>query len=161
TPLERHPERRSPYTLAKLEQENLVRARAMADGWHWAIVRPGLVYGPDRAWFHHLGIQLSATRWIGLERQGLLPLCHVTSCADAIGRARETDSASGQTFNLVDSDLPTREHYLAMLAERGNARTSVHFLSWKALDRLARGLDWINRRLLLGRAPMPGLFVPA
>ena len=100
-----------PYIAAKRRQEDLIQKHFEDRA---TILRPGLVYGPERTWFHHLGMQ-RGTRWIILAGRGLLPIVHVASCA----RAAVLSAATGigaETLNLIDDNLPTRSAYAEKLA---------------------------------------------
>lgn len=113
TPLEHHPERRDLYSQAKLRQEKLFREYQARAGFPLVVIRPGVIYGPR-------GSRISAR--VGLELMGmflylggtnLLPLTYVDNCADAIVVAGQSEAANGQTYNVVDDDLPTCADYLA------------------------------------------------
>jgi nucleoside-diphosphate-sugar epimerase len=113
TPLEGHPERRDLYSQAKLRQEKLFREYQARAGFPLVVLRPGVIYGPR-------GSRISAR--VGLDLMGmflhlggdnLLPLTYVDNCADAIALAGQRPEADGQTYNVVDDDLPTCRGYLA------------------------------------------------
>jgi nucleoside-diphosphate-sugar epimerase len=113
TPLEPHPERRDLYSQAKLRQEKLFREYQARSGFPLVVLRPGVIYGPR-------GSRLSAR--IGLNLMGVflylggdnvLPLTYVDNCAEAIALAGRSAEAEGQTYNVVDDDLPTCRQYLA------------------------------------------------
>ncbi len=161
SPLEEHFDERAPYIRAKREQEDLIREQAVANKWRWTILRPGIVYGRGRTWFHHLGMQLGPGRWVCLAGDSLLPLTHVENCANAIVDAVEKDAANGVTLNIVDDDLPGRRRYMDALAQRTAPRPSIAGVSWGLLDRAARMASWTNRALLFGKAPLPDLLRPA
>jgi nucleoside-diphosphate-sugar epimerase len=161
SPLEEDLDSRAPYVRTKREQENLVRERALVQGWHCMIFRPGLVFGPGRTWFHHLGVRLGRRLWVTLAGEAALPLIYVENCADAIVAGLAPDAPGGVTINLVDDDLPTRSSYVAWLAAGSGSRPVVIALPWAALARSARMGDWINRQLLMGKAPLPDLLQPA
>jgi nucleoside-diphosphate-sugar epimerase len=112
TPLEPHPERRDLYSQAKLRQEKLFREYQSRHGFPLVVLRPGVIYGPR-------GSRISAR--VGLDLMGMflylggdnmLPLTYVDNCAEAIAVAGQSDAANGQTYNVVDDDLPTCRQYL-------------------------------------------------
>ncbi len=160
SPLEDDFDARAPYIRAKREQEDLIRKQGGADGWRWTILRPAIVYGTGRTWFHHLGMQLSATRWVCLAGDALLPLSYVENCAEAIVNALETEAADGATINIVDDDLPGRRRYMDALAARTTPRPSVIGVPWGLLNFASAMASGINR-VLLGKAPLPDLLRPA
>lgn len=145
SPLEAEPDRRAPYIAAKLEQERLIDAHGEAGDWHWTILRPGLVFGPGRTWFHALGIRLGERRWVCLAPNGLLPVTYVENCAEAIVLALETPGERGTRLNLVDDAPPTRGQYIRALAEASRPSPAVHSVSWKTLRRSARLMDAADR----------------
>lgn len=153
-PIEKRVDGRAPYIAAKLAQESLVRsARKLTD---WTIVRPGLVYGPGRRWFHHLGFR-QGRRWIVLAGAGILPLVHVDSCADALVLAATRSDASSHTLNLVDDELPTRRHYADLLARQESTRPQIVDIPWGPLDLLARAVGGTAGRLPGFGERLPGL----
>lgn len=112
TPLEPHPERRDLYSQAKLRQEKLFREYQARHGFPLVVMRPGVIYGPR-------GSRISAR--VGLDLMGLflylggdnvLPLTYVDNCAEAIAVAGQSDRANGETYNVVDDDLPTCRQYV-------------------------------------------------
>jgi nucleoside-diphosphate-sugar epimerase len=157
SPLEENFDARAPYIRVKQEQEDLIREHAAARKWRWTILRPAIVFGKGRTWFHHLGMQLSAGRWVCLAGDALLPLTYVENCADAILSALESEAANGATLNIVDDDLPRRRRYVETLAERASPRPSIIGVPWAMLNSAASIASWINRTLLLGKAPLPDI----
>jgi 2-alkyl-3-oxoalkanoate reductase len=130
-PLDAHVDARAPYIRVKQEQEN-------AEGIAWTIVRPGLVYGPGRTWFHHLGAQLPGGVWLCLAPESVLPLVHVESCAQAITLAAENRAARGKVLNLVDDNLPKRGEYVAQLAAGRTPAPKRISMSWPVLSSIAK-----------------------
>lgn len=156
-PLEEQFAARGPYIQAKREQEDLIRRVVGREGWRWTLLRPGLVYGPGRTWFYHLGMQLSPVRWVCLAGASLLPLTWVEHCADAAALALVREAAQGQTLNIVDDDLPARADYVRALAALVRPRASVLVVPWAPLA-LAAGLcaGTVGRLGL----PLPGILNP-
>ena len=130
TPLERDPATRGPYVEAKLTQEQIVReAGAALD---WRIVRPGLVFGPGRGWFYHLGMPIGSRVWLALAGGAELPLTHVDNCAEAIVAA--ASSPTGRVaVNIVDDARPTRTAYMRALATATAPGVRVVDLPWAVL----------------------------
>ena len=157
SPLEEDFDSRSPYVWTKRKQEDLVRTVAGASGWRWTVLRPGVVYGPGRTWFYHLGTQPSANRWISYGGAALFPVTFVENLAEAVVLALESEAADGATLNLVDDGLPTRRMYLEVLARLTKRRPTVLDVPWDMLEPAARSATWVHRRVLLGRVPLPDL----
>ncbi len=129
SPLERDPGPRGPYVAAKLAQERVVQKAASID---WRIVRPGLVFGPGRGWFYHLGMPLGSRVWLALAGSAELPLVDVDNCAAAIVAAAESDT--GQVIaNLVDDARPTRAAYMSALASATAPGVRVVDVPWSVL----------------------------
>lgn len=131
SPLDADLEARGPYAGAKLAQERLVQdAGAALD---WRIVRPGLVYGPGRGWFYHLGMPAPGGLWLAFAGQAELPLIHVDSCARAIVAAAEAP-AGRVMANLVDDARPTRLAYMRALADATAPGTRLVDVPWGVLS---------------------------
>ena len=116
TPLENnYRERCDAYCFGKVKQEELVRRYARDQKLPFAIVRPGAVYGP--------GARQKITPRVGIDTFGVflhlgggnpVPLTYVDNCADAIIHAGLAQAAEGQTFNIVDDDLPSSRQFLRL-----------------------------------------------
>jgi nucleoside-diphosphate-sugar epimerase len=156
TPLEPHPERRDLYSQAKLRQEKLFREYQARCGFPLVVLRPGVIYGPR-------GSRLSAR--VGLELLGvflylggdnLLPLTYVDNCAEAIAVAGQSAAADGQTYNVVDDDLPTCKSYLARYrAEVKPLRTlRIPYPAMAALSAL------VQRYHAYSKGQLPAIFTP-
>lgn len=112
TPLEAHPERRDVYSQAKLRQERLFRDYHARCGFPLTVLRPGVIYGPRGARISaRVGLSLMGV-FLHLGGRNSLPLTYVESCADAIALAGQRAAADGETYNVVDDDLPTCDEYL-------------------------------------------------
>lgn len=157
SPLDHSSDARGPYIAAKRKQERIVTASASLD---WTVVRPGLVFGPGRTWFYHLGARLSNT-WITMAGAGILPLAHVDNCADAIAAALDAPASVRATLNLVDDDLPTRTRYVKWLADREARRPVVLDIPWPVLNEVSRGAWLATHGLLRDLVQTPGSLHPA
>lgn len=131
SPLERDLAARGPYTGAKLAQEQTVQdAAASLD---WRILRPGLVYGPGRGWFYHLGMPVPGHVWLAFAGRAELPVIHVDSCARAIVAAAATPD--GRVIaNLVDDGRPTRAEYMRALAAATSPGARIVDVPWSVLS---------------------------
>jgi len=149
------------YVITKRRQEELIREHAASNGWQWTILRPGIVFGRDRLWFHHLGLRLSPVWWVCYGGDSLLPLTYVENCAEAIVLALEQKAANGAVLNLTDDDLPDRRRYVRELCRRLEMCPRAVHLPWGVLDAAARSTSWANRVLLRGRAHVPDVLQAA
>jgi len=132
-PLERDLAARGPYVAAKLEVERLARDSRLDA----RILRPGLIHGPGREWFHHLGIALGGRAWIALCGTARLPLVSLESCAQAFVLAAEVRQGDF-TVNVVDERVTTRGEYLRTLAAAIRPRPLVLSLPWGLLNAASR-----------------------
>jgi nucleoside-diphosphate-sugar epimerase len=111
-PVEANPELRDAYCFAKVKQEQLVVDYGKNFGIPYVVVRPGSVYGGDKA---------SIDGRVGLGTFGLflhlggsntIPFTHIDNCAEAIVLAGLVKGVDGEVFNVVDDDLPTSRRFL-------------------------------------------------
>jgi nucleoside-diphosphate-sugar epimerase len=152
-PLESRPERRDPYTRAKLAQERLV---ADAAGVRACVLRPGAVYGPGRLWDGGLAFRPPFGPGLVVGAGSRLKLVYVEHCAEAVVLAAERPDAVGTVLDLVDDDLPTAAGFAAALGRHGFATPRGIPVPYR-VARLAHGVD---RAVLGGRLPLPELLVP-
>lgn len=154
SPVDRNSIARGPYPAAKLAQEEIV---GLAPQLRWTILRPGLVFGPDRLWFQHLGMRITPRLWVTLSGSGQLPLAFVGNCADAALDALASTRAEGRTVNIVDDDLPARAAYVAALAARTSPRPRVADVPWTIL-KAASSTSWgLAHGLLRDALQPPGI----
>ena len=156
-PLDQSSDARGPYIAAKREQEKLVTGSPTLD---WTVFRPGLVFGPGRTWFYHLGGRHS-NLWVTMSGAGILPLAHVDNCAEAIVAALDAPTSVRATLNLFDDDLPTRTQYVKWLADREPRRPVIRDVPWEALNAASRGAWLLTHGLLRDRVQTPGSLHPA
>jgi nucleoside-diphosphate-sugar epimerase len=161
SPLEEVMDERDEYAKTKLLQEKLVREYAAEGGWPLAVLRPGVIYGPEKVFGARLGLRVNNRIWLRLGAWARVPVTYVENCAQAVVLATETDEAYGQTLNILDDDPPS-QHALAMaIQNRTSPRPILVPICWTLLRVTARA-SWIfNRVFLGGRAKVPGILVPA
>lgn len=140
-----------PYARGKVEAELLVRRVERESGLPITIVRPGLVYGPGRVLFPHLGMRRGDLFLAVGGMDVLLPLCSVVSLNDALVRIAETSGAVGQAYTVVDENETTRGDYLRFFSElTGRQCRSVSIPLWPVAAAcggigLARRLPGLSR----------------
>lgn len=161
SPIDKYMDDRDDYAKTKWLQEELVRRYAMQHDWSFVILRPGVIYGPDRLFSARLGGKISNHLWARIGAWAPVPLTYVENCAEAIVLAAERTNVSGETLNIVDSKPPSQRAYVAKLRRRAKPRPRVVPIPWTAVRAVA-GLAWAYNKIMLGRrARLPGILIPA
>lgn len=159
-PLENDALDRDAYAHTKLVQERLIREHAAKHNWDLVVVRPGMLWGKDQVLNAWAGIPVGKKVWLRTGAWARIPLSYVENCAEAIVMAAESGTAQGKVLNVVDDALPTqREFTHAVLKRMPGGRLMVP-VPYSLLKLAAWTATLVNRRLLGGRARVPGLFVP-
>lgn len=157
-PLDANGGERGPYVGAKREQERIVvTAGHLRD---WTVFRPGLVFGPGRTWFYHLGMRLPRT-WVTMAGSATLPLTYVDNCAAAIAAALDAPRSLNKVINVVDDQLPTRRQYVGWLAESEPERPRIVDIPWRVLDAASRGAWVVTHHGFRDRITPPGSLHPS
>lgn len=152
---------RDEYSHTKLVQERLIRECARREGWDYAILRPGVIFGRDNLWCARLGISGGARRWLRIGWFARLPMSYVEHCAEAIVLAAEKPGPLALTVNVVDDDCPTQARYASEVRRRMTPRPGSLTIPWPVARLLARSAALTNRVLFSGRAKLPAVLVPA
>lgn len=125
TPIDPRPEERDAYTFSKVRQEQVCRDLSHELELPIVIVRPGVIYGPGRSVLtSRVGLSVGPL----LIRMGggqHLPYTFVENCAEGIKLAGLVAGIEGETFNLVDDDLPTGNRILKLVRKHGQRIRSV------------------------------------
>lgn len=161
SPLAQRTRERDAYCQTKLWQERLIRERQERDGLAFTILRPGVIFGKDNLWTARLGMDVSPRLWLRTGAYARLPVTYVENCAHAVVLAVESEDAVGQTFNVVDDELPTQRRYARLLRERMAVRPRVVVVPWPVMRLVARCMWAVNRAVFHGGAKVPSMFVPA
>jgi nucleoside-diphosphate-sugar epimerase len=106
------------YTRTKAEAEVLLKQHISQRRLPAVILRPGFIYGPgERHVIPRLirRFESGIVKFIG-DGQAVLNNTHVGNLVDAVFQALEHDHALGQTYNIRDERLVTREEYLMTVA---------------------------------------------
>ena len=107
------------YTRTKAEAEVVINRHVEAHGLPAVIVRPGFIYGAgERHAIPRLieKFESGIVKFIG-DGQKVLNNTYVGNLVDAIFLAIEADGVIGETYNICDERLVTREEYLMTVAE--------------------------------------------
>lgn len=153
-PVEQVPVNRDAYAETKLYQEQMVR-RFAAEGNDVTIVRPGAIFGPGRWWDGGAAVGVKGRVWLGIAPQAKPKLVSVWNCADAIVACLESSAARGETFNIVDDDLPSQKQFFAWLKEAGLQQGVSIPVPYAAASAVAGMIAWVNKRRYGGRALVP------
>lgn len=155
TPLEPHPERRDLYSHAKRRQEALFWEYRERHGVPLTVLRPGVIYGPSGPpMSNRVGLRLFGV-FLHLGRRNLLPLTYVDNCADALIDAA-SHAATGESYNVVDDDVPTARQYLARY-RREVEPLRVVSLPLFATRLMSRAVAWYHHH---SRGQLPDIFTP-
>ena len=97
SPLLKNPYHMGGYTIAKVWQERVVIRFAQTQSWDLTIARPGFIWGAQRMKLQGWADTLEGS--VHVRSPYILPLCHVTNCANCLVSAVDRPTASiGQTF---------------------------------------------------------------
>jgi nucleoside-diphosphate-sugar epimerase len=125
-PIEEHPELRDAYCFAKVKQEQIVAEYGKSFGIPYIVVRPGSVYGAGKG---------EITGRVGLGTFGFflhlggsntMPLTYVDNCAAAIVLAGLVKGVDGESFNVVDDNLPSSRQFLRLYKKNVRHFRSLH-----------------------------------
>lgn len=118
-PIDEAPHLRDAYTYSKFLQEQVAIDISTAQELPLVIVRPGVIYGDERGVLSdRIGLRLG--NWLlrmGARRQ--VPFTYVENCADAVVLAGRASGIDGQSFNIVDDDLPLGRHVIRRCRRSG------------------------------------------
>lgn len=144
-PVDQHPQWRDNYSHAKILQEAACTEVARDKGLPLVIVRPGVVFGPGRgAVSTRIGLSFAGRTWrIGSSR--LLPYTFVDNCAAAICRAGTAPEVIGETFNILDDDLPTVSDVLGAYKRHGQQLRSI-WIPQSVIGPLSSAIEWYHRQ---------------
>jgi nucleoside-diphosphate-sugar epimerase len=150
-PIEKAPAGRGEaYCFAKVEQDEIVEEYGKKFGIPYVIVRPGQVYGPGNEGITgRVGI---GTFGIFLHMGGsnTIPMTYVDNCADAIVLAGLKKGVDGQTFNVVDDDLPSSRKFLRLYKKHVESFHSLyvpHALSYMLCYLWEKYSEWSDEQL--------------
>ncbi len=161
SPLESRPKNRDAYAQMKLSQEELIRNFEKNHNLQVTYFRPGAIYGKDNLWTARLGVKVKQNIWIRIGSSAQIPLTYVENCAEAIVKALGSDTAIGETFNIVDDNPPTQQTYTQELIKRIESKPTIIPVSWSVINSLATIIWWQNTKLLGGKLKLPNIAVPA
>ena len=126
SPLETRPELRGEaYCFAKVKQEELVTEYRRRFGIPYVMVRPGSVYGPGKPITGRVGIDTFGI-FLHLGGSNKIPFTYVDNCAEAIALAGLKQGVDGESFNVVDDDLPSSRRFLRLYKRHARRFRSLY-----------------------------------
>ncbi len=160
SPLETHPEKRDPYSFAKLRQEQLFREYQQKLGFDLVVLRPGVIYGPGaQPLSGRIGLFLGSL-FLHLGGGNLVPLTYVENCAEAIvvagmnAGARDATPPGVDTYNVHDDDLPASRFLLRQYKKQVKRVHSV-YIPYPLMMLLSWMLEKYNR---YSKGQLPAVF---
>lgn len=122
------------YTRTKAEAEVLIGQHIKQNGLRAVILRPGFIYGPGER--HAIPrviekLEDGSMKFIG-PGDKLLNNTYVGNLADAVLLAIQNEAAIGETFNIRDERLVTREEYINTIADYLGKPHPKHVPEWLA-----------------------------
>ncbi|MGC2421421.1 MAG: NAD(P)-dependent oxidoreductase [Candidatus Acidiferrales bacterium] len=125
-PIEEHPELRGEaYCFAKVKQEQIVTEYGKNHGIPYVVVRPGSVYGAAGEITGRVGIATFGP-FLHMGGSNSIPFTYVENCAEAIVLAGLVKGAEGETFNVVDDDLPSSREFLRLYKKNAKHFNSIY-----------------------------------
>ena len=150
-PIEDNPHLRGDaYCYAKVKQEQLVKEYGKKFDIPYVVVRPGSVYGENKR---------EITGRVGLGTFGFflhlggpntIPFTYVDNCADAIVLAGIVRGVDGETFNVLDDDLPSSRRFLRLYKKNVKSFKSAyipHAVSYGLCYLWEKYSDWSKGQL--------------
>lgn len=152
-PVDPNPHLRDPYTYSKILQETVCRDLARESGLPLVVIRPGVIFGPGRDVVStRVGLTFAGRTFrIGSSR--LLPYTFVDNCAAAIAKASRVANAVGETFNILDDDLPTVGSLVSAHRRHGKKLRTV-WIPQSAIGTLSSVYEWYHR---YSKGQLPGV----
>jgi nucleoside-diphosphate-sugar epimerase len=144
------------YTQTKAEAEMVILRHVREQGLPAVILRPGFIYGPgDRHVLTRIiqKIRAGKMKLIG-SGDRLLNNTSIGNLCDAILLAIEVPNIEGETFNIRDERLVTREEFVHTIADYLGEPRPGHVPEWLARA-LVRPIEFIAQ--LTGRQTPPVL----
>ena len=114
------------YCYAKIKQDELVEEYGKKYCLPYVILRPGSVCGPGKKQITgRIGIDTFGV-FLHLGGGNRIPFTYVDNCVDAIALAGLKPGVDGETFNVVDDDLPTSREFLRLYKRNVRSFTSIY-----------------------------------
>ncbi len=148
---------RDGYTIAKVEQEKMVRRYAQQHAWELSVLRPGAIWGPGHLDLPNLGQRLGPLYFI-IAPRATLPLSYVENCAEAF--AMSVTAPAELTLNVVDNESVTAWRFAGEYLRRTKQttiRVPVPYHFGLLAGHLIRA---VQRTILRGKPTLPNILRP-
>jgi len=143
--LEPAPQHRGYYTQAKLEAERIIRAAAQEHGLPVVILRPGQIWSETSPLITAaVGIRVGNRLVVIGDDSNLLPLIHVNDVVEAIVLATQSHFHNGEVFQIVDSELISREELVRLYTTSRERQLSAIGIPLKLACFMAGCLEWLT-----------------
>jgi len=117
------------YTLTKVESEQVVQRHIAEKKLPAVILRPGFIYGPrDRTVLPRIleKLQAGKVKFLGSGEQ-LMNNTYVGNLVKAVFLALEKEGIEGETYNITDGRLVTKQEFMHTIAElAGHPKPTKH-----------------------------------
>lgn len=146
-PIETNLRARDPYAITKVRQERLVVEACREKEIPLVVVRPGKIYGPGTSpLLPQLGLRVPGVCFFYIGGRSVLPLTHVSNCADAIALAGLAEGCDGEVLNVVDDDLPDQKRYLRACESTTGRIPRKVWVPYAVFGIVARALEVASRK---------------
>lgn len=139
------------YTLSKIESEQLLEQHSIP----YTILRPGFIYGPrDRTVLPRIMERLKSGQFAYLgSPEKLMNNTYVEHLVDALFLAISNEEALGQTYNITDVTLVSKQEFISTIAELCDYKVPKKVIPLPIVRNLARILERLWK--LLGKRQAP------
>lgn len=153
TPRETFLHYRDSYCKAKIAQEEIAILAAQDSNFIISVLRPGLIYGPERLWSSRLGFS-KGFGGVAIGGNAPLPLISVDDCASAVVLAAERESffsdvyikkngleppGSLEYINLVGDEQLVQNKYLKIIEQHcRDAQKGFITIPWEFMKQVSK-----------------------
>lgn len=143
------------YTLTKVEAEEVVARHVRDKRLPAVVLRPGFIYGPrDRTVLPKLLDRLRRRKFAYLgSGEQLMNNTYVGNLVDAVFLAIERDDCVGQTFNVTDGRLVSKQEFIGTIADLAGYPQPTKHVPLPVAKALARAMEGTWK--LLGKKEAP------
>lgn len=136
------------YSYGKIKQEQLIKQYEKERILPCVILRPGVIYGPDKAFnMGRIGLDNFGV-FLHLGGTNPIPITYVENCAYAIALAGIVPGIDGEVFNIVDDDIPTSRRIIQLYKKKVKKFKSIYipkamsllfYIMWEKLSKWSKG----------------------